>query len=76
MTTLHMPHAPFGASTRPFLDRLRKPVRRDDPADHAEILEKHDDRLIRDIGRTREDILGPEQAFWTEWRRIKAPWQL
>jgi hypothetical protein len=40
------------------------------------ILCKHDDRLIRDIGLTREEILGPEKSFWSQWLKQKTPWQL
>jgi hypothetical protein len=46
------------------------------PHDYADILRKHDDRLITDIGMTREDIVGPEEHFWSEWTKIKEPWQL
>jgi hypothetical protein len=47
-----------------------------DPGAYSEILTKHDDHLIRDIGQTREELLGPERAFWSEWLKRKAPWQL
>ena len=47
-----------------------------DPADYADILKKGDDRLVRDIGLTREEILGPQRSFWSEWLKIKQPWQL
>ena len=40
------------------------------------ILARHDDRLLRDIGLTREDVLGPEDAFLAEWNQIRAPWSL
>ena len=63
--------APFVGTGEDRPDR-RKP----DPAGHAGILEKHDDRLIRDIGLTREEILGPERSFWRDWLAIKTPWQL
>jgi hypothetical protein len=50
------------------------------PAPRAEryqdILQKKGDHLIEDIGLTRQEILGPEKAFWTEWLKIKQPWQL
>jgi len=46
------------------------------PADHAEILDKHDDRLIRDIGLEREDILGPQAGFWRDREKQKTVWQL
>lgn len=48
----------------------------DDARAYRDILAKHDDRLIRDIGRTREELLGPERSFWREWLKVKAPWEL
>ena len=63
--------APFVGKVEDRPDR-RKP----DPAGYADILNKHDDRLIRDIGLTREEILGPEKSFWREWLSQKTPWQL
>jgi hypothetical protein len=48
----------------------------DDPRAYRDILAKHDDRLIRDIGKTREELLGPEKAFWSEWLKQKARWEL
>lgn len=40
------------------------------------VLEKTDDRLLRDAGLTREDALGPEAAFRREWQRLREPWLL
>ena len=48
----------------------------DDPRAFRDILAKHEDHLIRDIGKTREELLGPEKAFWSEWLKAKVPWQL
>jgi len=62
-----------------LLMHAEKPTRKPrphDPADFADILRKRDNRLIGDIGLTREEILGPEKSFWREWLKIKAPWQL
>lgn len=42
----------------------------------GDILQKHDDRLIRDIGLTREEIEGPARSFWREWLKVKTPWRL
>ncbi|MCG6857803.1 MAG: hypothetical protein LJE67_07025 [Salaquimonas sp.] len=50
--------------------------RRHDPSDYAGILEKHDDHLIRDIGLTRAEILGPGRFFWSQWLKTKLPWRL
>jgi hypothetical protein len=47
-----------------------------DPEVYRDILAKHDDHLIRDIGQTREDLLGLGKAFWSEWLKRKTPWQL
>jgi hypothetical protein len=53
---------------------LPRPVH--DAEAYRDILAKHDDHLIRDIGRTREDLLGSAKAFWAEWLKQKTPWQL
>lgn len=48
------------------------------PLDAAlrDVLGKHDDRLLRDAGLTRESVLGEEAAFWRDWSRRRAPWSL
>lgn len=56
--------------------RRQAPARRHDPHDFRDILHKHDDRLIHDVGLTRDEILGPELAFWSAWLRVKQPWRL
>lgn len=40
------------------------------------LLDKRDDRLLRDAGLTREDVLGEAAHFWIEWSRQRAPWNL
>ena len=40
------------------------------------LLNRKDDRLLRDAGLTRDDVLGTEGAFWQEWSREKTPWTL
>ena len=45
-------------------------------AEWEDLLRKPDDRLIRDIGLTREEIEGPEKAFWREWAHQKKIWNL
>lgn len=40
------------------------------------LLARKDDRLLRDIGLTREDILGPEETFWAAQRRTRDTWNL
>ena len=42
----------------------------------GELLVKHDDRLLADIGLSRDDVLGPERRFWEEWRALREPWRL
>jgi hypothetical protein len=58
-------HASAKASTRPAIS----PALRD-------ILARKDDRLLRDVGLTREDIIGPEETFRAEWRRMRDTWNL
>lgn len=54
-------------------------------SDHQSLIEdpqlrtlvaRRDDRLLRDAGLTREDALGPQGYFWSEWVRMRAPWSL
>ena len=40
------------------------------------VLDKKDDRLLRDAGLTREDVLGQEETFRREWQRLREPWML
>lgn len=40
------------------------------------LVARRDDRLLRDVGLTREDVLGSQGYFWSEWRRIRVPWSL
>lgn len=40
------------------------------------LAEKPDDRLLRDVGLTREAVLGPAGTFWREWLAIREPWRL
>ncbi len=40
------------------------------------ILARKDDRLLRDIALTREDILGPEEAHRADQRRMRDTWNL
>ncbi len=40
------------------------------------LLARKDDHLLRDIGLTREDILGPEETYRSEWRRMRDTWNL
>lgn len=46
-----------------------------DPALQA-VLEKPDDRLLRDVGLTRESVLGDVGRFWFDWSRRSAPWTM
>ena len=46
-----------------------------DPALRA-LVARRDDRLLRDVGLTRADALGPQGFFWFEWSREREPWSL
>jgi hypothetical protein len=72
MTTAFIESSPFShdraaekAAARPTVS----PALRD-------ILARKDDRLLRDIGLTREDILGLEETFRAEQRRMRDTWNL
>jgi hypothetical protein len=61
-----------------YFDDTRSEARRpliEDPNVRA-LVARRDDRLLRDVGLTREDVLGPQGYFWSEWLRIRAPWSL
>lgn len=40
------------------------------------VLDKKDDRLLRDAGLTRANVLGEEAFFRREWSRLREPWAL
>ncbi len=40
------------------------------------LLDKPNDRLLRDVGLTRESVLGEAAYFWFEWSRRRDPWKL
>ncbi len=40
------------------------------------LLARRDDRLLRDAGLTREEVLGEAAFFWAEWSRQRTPWDL
>ena len=42
----------------------------------ADLADRPDDRLLRDIGVTREEALGVESTFWRELERTRKPWSL
>ncbi|MFH1795122.1 MAG: DUF1127 domain-containing protein [Pseudomonadota bacterium] len=70
--------------TTAFFDATDIPVERarpTSPRTHLSrelryLLARKDDRLLRDIGLTREEILGPEETFRAEWRRMRDTWNL
>lgn len=41
-----------------------------------ELLERKDDRLLRDIGLSRASPFGEVARFWFEWSRRRGPWNL
>lgn len=40
------------------------------------LLDKRDDRLLRDVGLTRESVLGEVGCFWSDWFRRSDPWDM
>ncbi len=46
------------------------------PLDPAlqKLLERGDDRLLRDIGLSRESPFAEVAKFWSEWSRWRGPW--
>ncbi len=57
---------------QPRKQEVRAPI---DPA-LKELLDRRDDRLLRDAGQTRESVLGEVAYFWSEWSRRRGPWKL
>lgn len=35
-----------------------------------------DERLMRDVGLSREFVLGPARSFWSQWQRHRELWRL
>jgi uncharacterized protein YjiS (DUF1127 family) len=72
-----MTTAYFDATHLPALAEQSAPLR---PASLTrtlrDLLAKKDDRLLRDIGLTREDILGLEETAQADWRRTRETWSL
>lgn len=48
------------------------------PLDPAlkKLLERGDDRLLRDVGLSRESPFAEVAKFWAEWSRRRGPWGL
>jgi hypothetical protein len=68
----------FGRAKREERDaQLRKQDARAsiDPALKV-LLDRRDDRLLRDAGLTRESVLGEGAYFWSEWSLRRDPWNL
>jgi len=42
----------------------------------AALLTRHDDRLLRDAGLSRDEVLDPEESFRRDWARHRAMWSL
>ena len=38
--------------------------------------QRGDDRMLRDVGLSPVDVLGPARLFWAQWRATRQPWQL
>ncbi len=58
--------------TQPRKQRAWAPI---DPALKV-LLDRRDDRLLRDAGLTRESGLGEVAYFWSEWSRRRDLWKL
>ncbi len=73
-----MPTHSFGRAKReerdaqPRKQEARAPI---DPALKV-LLDRRDDRLLRDAGLTRESALGEVAYVWSEWSRQRDPWKL
>lgn len=48
------------------------------PLDPAlkELLQRKDDRLLRDVGLSRESPFAEVAKFWADWSRQRGPWGL
>ncbi len=48
------------------------------PLDPAlkELLERGDDRLLRDVGLSRDSAFAEVAKFWADWSRRRGPWGL
>lgn len=48
------------------------------PLDPAlnKLLERGDDRLLRDVGLSRESPFAEVAKFWAQWSRQRGPWGL
>ena len=40
------------------------------------LLDRRDDRLLRDVGMTRHGVLGEASYFWSEMARLRDLWKL
>ena len=75
-TAIRMPFAWTSSNRLANTSRRQQRQPGNVPADYAEILDKHDERLIRDVGLERDDILGPQAGYWRDWEKQKTIWQL
>ena len=46
-----------------------------DPA-LKQLLERPDDRLLKDVGLSRDSAFAEVARFWREWSRRRDPWHL
>lgn len=41
-----------------------------------QLLERPDDRLLKDVGLSRDSAAAEVARFWSEWTRRRDPWHL
>ncbi len=73
-----MPIHGFGRAKREERDTQPRKLEAWAPIDPAlkVLLDRRDDRLLRDAGLTRESVLGEVAYFWSEWSRQRDLWKL
>ncbi|CAG1008012.1 hypothetical protein RHIZO_03443 [Rhizobiaceae bacterium] len=38
--------------------------------------QRGNDRMLRDVGLSPVEALGPSRVFWAQWRATRQPWRL
>lgn len=71
MAIFSTPDIPF-----PSFGWFKRMLRRRRCPPLIDLANRPDDRLLRDIGLTRDEALGVEGTFWRELERTRRPWSL